>query len=39
VFFSALVLVAVDCEHDGLKKGVDFGHVDQAAEMGNVAGF
>lgn len=38
VLFTALVLVSVDCEHDCLEEGVDLGHGDEAAEVGNVSG-
>jgi hypothetical protein len=39
VLLATLVLVSVDGEHDGLKKGIDFGHGDQSAEVSDVAGF
>ncbi|CAL1716741.1 unnamed protein product [Somion occarium] len=37
MFFSALVLVSVKREHDGLQKGIDFGQTDKAAEGCNVS--
>lgn len=36
MLFTALVLVAVDCEHDRLQKSIDFGHGDEATEVGDV---
>lgn len=36
MLFAAFVLIAVDGEHDGLQKRVDFSHGDKSAEMGNV---
>lgn len=28
MFLAALVLISVDCKHDSLKEGIDFGHRD-----------
>jgi hypothetical protein len=39
VLLTALVLVSVDGKHDGLEQRIDFGHGNQAAEMGNVSRF
>jgi hypothetical protein len=39
MLFTALILVSIDCEHDGLKKGVYLGHGDKAAEMGDMSRF
>ena len=39
MLFSTLVLVSIQCEHDGLKKGIDFGQADEATEGGDVSGF
>lgn len=39
MLLSALILIAVDGKHDGLEEGVNFGHGDQSAEMGDVSGF
>jgi len=39
VFLATFVLVSVDCEHDGLEKGVDFRHGHKTAQVGNVSGF
>jgi hypothetical protein len=36
MLLSTLILIAVDCEHDGLQKRVDLGHGDQSTEMRNV---
>ena len=38
MLFAALVLVAVDGEHDCLKQRIDFGHGHQPAEVRNVTG-
>lgn len=37
MFFTTLVLVTVDCEHDGLKECINLSHGHKSAEMGNVA--
>lgn len=37
MLFAALILVAVDGEHDRLEEGIDLGHGDQATEMRNVS--
>ena len=39
VLFSALVLIAIDGEHDRLQQRVDFGHADEPAEVRNVSRF
>jgi hypothetical protein len=39
MLFTALILVSVDCEHDGLEQGVNLSHGDQAAEVRNVPWF
>lgn len=39
MLFTALILISVDCEHDGLKQRVNLSHSDQAAEMCNVPWF
>lgn len=39
MLFATLVLVSVDGEHDGLEEGINFGHGDQSAEVGDMAGF
>lgn len=39
MLFTTLVLVSVDGEHDGLEEGIDLGHGNESAEMGDVAGF
>jgi hypothetical protein len=36
MLFSALILIPVNCEHDGLQELVDLGHGDQATQMSNV---
>jgi hypothetical protein len=36
MLFTALVLVAVDGEHDRLQQRIDFGHADEPAEVSNV---
>lgn len=38
MLFTALVLVSVDCEHDGLEEGVDLGHGDKSTQVRNVPG-
>lgn len=38
VFFTTLVLVPVDREHDGLEEGINFGHGNQSAKVGNMPG-
>ena len=37
MLFSTLVLISVNCEHDGLEQRVDFGHGDESAEVGDVS--
>lgn len=37
MLFSALILIAVDGEHDCLEQRVAFDHVHEAAEMRNVS--
>jgi hypothetical protein len=37
MLFSALILVPIDREHDGLEERVDLGHCDETAEVCNVA--
>ena len=37
MLLTALILISVDCEHDGLQQRVDLGHGDEAAEMRNVS--
>lgn len=39
MLFATLVLVSVDGEHDGLQKGIDFGHRDKSAKVSNMTGF
>lgn len=39
MLLTTLVLISVDCEHDCLKEGIDFGHCDEATKMGDMAGF
>lgn len=39
MLFATLVLVSVNSEHDGLEEGIDLGHGDQAAQVGNVTRF
>jgi hypothetical protein len=37
MLLTTLVLVSVDCEHDGLEQRIDFGHGDETTEMRNVS--
>jgi hypothetical protein len=39
VLFTTLVLVSVNGEHDGLEEGVDLGHGNQTAQVGDVTRF
>jgi hypothetical protein len=39
MLFTALVLVAVKREHDGLEEGVDLAEGDETAEEGNMSRF
>lgn len=39
MLFATLVLVSVNGEHDGLEEGIDLGHGDQTAQVGNVTRF
>lgn len=39
VLFTALILVAINCEHDCLQQRVDLSHGYQSAEVGNVSWF
>ena len=39
MLLATLVLVSVNCEHDGLEEGIDFGHRDQSTEVRNVTRF
>lgn len=39
MFLSALVLVSIEGEHDGLKEGINFGERDEATEGGDVSRF
>lgn len=39
MLLSTLVLVSIQCEHDSLKKGIDFGQADEATERGYVSWF
>jgi hypothetical protein len=36
MLLATLVLVSVDCEHDGLEQCIDLGHGDQSTKMRNV---
>lgn len=38
MLFTALILISVNGEHDGLEQGVNLGHCDETAEMGDVSG-
>lgn len=38
MLFTTFVLVSVNSEHDGLQQGIDLGHGDQSAQVGDVAG-
>jgi hypothetical protein len=39
MLFTTLVLVSVNGEHDCLEQGVDLGHGDQTAQVGDVTRF
>lgn len=39
MLFSALVLISIDCEHDGLEEGVDLGHGHKSAQVRNMPRF
>ena len=39
MFFAALILVTIDCEHDRLQEGIDLGHGNESTEMRNVSRF
>ena len=39
MFLSTLVLVAINCEHDGLEQRIDLGHSNETAKVGDMSRF
>lgn len=39
MLFATLILISVDCKHDGLEQSINLGHGNESTEMSNVAWF